>query len=78
VKISEKAIQKEAREHAELVRKYGIWIAVQIARDHAKRKTTTKEGKTLYMREYMRNKRQQNLPSLSEVIGLKMPKQKRS
>lgn len=62
--------------HAELVRKYGIGIAVQIARDHAKRKTTTKAGKTLYMREYMRQKRQQSLPSLSDAIGLQMPRRK--
>lgn len=78
MKVSEKEIRKEAREHPELVRKYGIEIAVQMARDHAKRKTTSKEGKRIYMRDYMRVKRQQPLrfPSVSAAIGLKGGKQR--
>lgn len=73
--VSKKEILKEAKEHPELVRKYGIGIAVQIATDHAnKPKTTTKEGKRLYMRDYMRIKRQVpeiSFPTLSQALGLK-------
>lgn len=77
MKVSEKEIRKEAREHPELVRKYGIEIAVQIARDHAKRKTTSKEGKRLYMRDYMRDKRKPlRIPSTSAALGFKGGKQK--
>ena len=80
MKISEKEIRKEAREHPELVRKYGIEIAVQIARDHAKRKTTSREGKRLYMRDYMREKRQQPLriASPSAALGFQGDKQGRN
>jgi hypothetical protein len=75
MKVSDKEIQKEAREHPDLVRKYGIGIAVQIARDHARRKTTTREGKRVYMRDYMRERRNgSQMPSVSSVIGLTMPK----
>lgn len=72
--VSKREILKEANEHPELVRKYGIGIAVQIATDHARQpKTTTKEGKRLYMKNYMRIERGSPLvPNLAEAIGLNL------
>jgi len=76
MQVSEKEIQKELREHPWATRD----IAMRIALDHKIRKTTTKEGKRLYMRDYMRDKRQQKLqaafPSISDAIGLQMPKKR--
>jgi hypothetical protein len=74
--VSEKEIQKEMREHPWASRD----LARRIAEDHAKRKTTTKEGKRLYMRDYMRDKRQdkaQAIPTISQALGLNLPKRKR-
>jgi len=41
-----------------------------------KTKTTTKEGKTEYMREYMRLRRQElkEIPNLQDVLGLRKKK----
>jgi len=70
--VSERQIQKELNEHPWASRE----IAERIARDHELRKTTTKEGKRVYMKDYMRDfrKRQRQqlaqLPSLSQAIGL--------
>lgn len=75
--VSEKEIQKEMREHPWASRD----LAKRIAEDHAKRKTTTREGKRLYMRQYMRDKRQgkaQAIPSISQAIGLNLRKKRRS
>lgn len=73
MKVSRKEVLKEANEHPELVRKYGIGIAVQIATDHAnKPKTTTKEGKRIYMRNYMRAQRGSPVPDLAGAIGLNL------
>jgi len=68
--ISEKEIRKEMREHPWASRE----LAERIARDHARRKTTTKEGKRLYMADYMRMRRHpskaQSMPSITSSIGL--------
>jgi hypothetical protein len=74
LKVSEKEIKKELREHPWADRT----TAARIALDHRLRKTTSKEGKRLYMKDYMRQKRQQPLrfPSVSAAIGLKGGKQK--
>jgi hypothetical protein len=74
--VSEKEIQKEMREHPWASRD----LARRIAEDHARRKTTTKEGYRLYMRDYMRDKRQgkvQTIPNVSQALGLKLPRRKR-
>lgn len=73
--VTEKEIRKEMREHPWADRE----TAKRIALDHKRRKTTTKEGKRLYMRDYMRDKRQkrvQAFPRLSDVIGLQIPKRR--
>jgi hypothetical protein len=71
--VSERQIQKELNKHPWATRE----IAERIARDNELRKTTTKEGKRAYMKDYMRDfrkrQRQQQLaqlPSLSQAIGL--------
>jgi hypothetical protein len=76
--VSEREIRKEMLEHPWASRE----IAMRIALDHKRRpKTTTKEGKRLYMKDYMRLKRQavkpQAFPSVSDMIGLKVPKRRR-
>lgn len=75
IKVSEKEIQKELREHPWANRE----LAKRIAQDHRTRKTTTKEGKRIYMKEYMKQKRKskaQTLPSVSEAIGLNLPRRR--
>lgn len=68
--VSEKEIRKEMREHPWASRE----VAIRIALDHKKCKTTTKEGKRLYMRNYMRDKRQKlRIPSVNTGIGLNKP-----
>jgi hypothetical protein len=68
VNVSEKEIQKEMREHPWASRE----VAMRIALDHKRYKTTTKEGKRIYMREFMRKKRQQlKIPSTQAALGLK-------
>lgn len=71
--VTERQILKELREHPWASKD----VARRIAEDHAKRKTTTREGKRIYMRDYMRQKRQMGIPSLSDVIGLQLPKRRR-
>lgn len=69
VKVSKREVMKEAMEHPTLVKRFGIGIAVQIAKDHAKKpKTTTKEGKREYQKQYMRLRRGQpfQMPRMSK------------
>ena len=68
--VSDKEVQKELREHPWAT----VEIARRIAQDHAQRKTTTKEGKRAYQRDYMRMKRQQarlKIPDLTQALGLR-------
>lgn len=54
-------------------------IAMQIALDHKRRpKTTTKEGKRLYMRQYMQDRRKVlKAPNLMEALGIRMERKKK-
>lgn len=72
--VSEKEIQKEMREHPWASKE----LARRIAEDHAKRKTTTKEGKRLYMKSYMRERRKVlKVPNIMEALGVRMEKRKK-
>jgi hypothetical protein len=74
--VSEKEVQKELREHPWAT----VEIARRIAQDHAQKKTTTKEGKRAYQRDYMRMKRQQQrlqIPDLSQALGLQQQRKKK-
>lgn len=76
MRVSEKEIQKEMREHPWAGRE----LARRIAQDHAQKKTTTKEGKRAYQRDYMRMRRQEQrlqFPNLSQALGLSQQKQRR-
>lgn len=81
VSISQKMIMKEAKEHERLARELGVdplWLGRKVAEDHARRpKTTTKEGKRLYQRDYMRIVRSSDIPNLSAALGLRMQPSKR-
>lgn len=72
--VTEREIQKELREHPWASRE----VAIRIALDHRRMRTTTKGGKRLYMRNYMRERRKErSLPSLSDALDLGMVKRKK-
>jgi hypothetical protein len=56
--ITQRQVLKEAKEHEGLAWELGVdplWLGRKFAEDHARRlKTTTREGKRIYQKEYMR------------------------
>ena len=56
--VTKRQILKEAKEHERLARELGVdplWLGRRFAEDHARRlKTTTREGKRIYQKNYMR------------------------
>ena len=69
--VSERQIWKELMAHPWMSRE----LAKRIAEDHARRpKTNTKEGKRIYMKNYMRFQRGTRkllVPDVASALGLK-------